>query len=106
LVETLDGGLPLTVFQVPHQQAERRGPVLQLDGHPAWLQVVHGGNLANRLCGWPVDAGRACDDLGLPGMRERMRDDRLGMRELAAAAGGELRQEFSRWMRRVPGGSR
>jgi hypothetical protein len=104
--EELDGGLPQTVLQVPHHEAERRGPVRQLGGPPAWLQVVHGSNLANRFSGWPVDVGRACDDLGLPGMRERMRDDRPGVRELAAAAGGELRQELSRWMRRVPGGSR
>jgi hypothetical protein len=107
-VERLGRGLPRTVLQVPHHEAERRGPVLQLDGPPAWLQVVHGGNLANRFRGWPADAGRACRDLDLPGLGDRMRGDRLGLRELAAAAGGQLRSDLGGWMRRgprSPGGS-
>jgi hypothetical protein len=100
-VEACDGGRPLTVFQVPHHAAERRGPMLQLAGRPAWLQVIHGGNLANRFCGWPTSAGEACDDLGLAALPGRARGE-LGAREMAAAVGGQVRHELGWWMRRVP----
>ena len=57
-VEEPGPGRPLTVFQVPHSEAAGRAPVRQLRGRPAWIQVVHGGNLANAFHGWPADARR------------------------------------------------
>ena len=41
----------LTAYQCCHQQAPGSGyPVVQIrEGHPTWMQVIHGGNLMNRL---------------------------------------------------------
>ena len=101
-VEELCGRSPQTVFQVRHDRAEQRGPVLQLKGRPNWLQVLHGGNLANRFCGWPADADAACADLGLEGLRERMQGRGLGAGKLARAVGGQVRHELARWVRQAP----
>jgi hypothetical protein len=41
----------LTTYQVCHTEAQKTGhPVVQVrEGQPTWLQVIHGGNLLNRL---------------------------------------------------------
>ncbi len=101
-VEDLDGKLPQTVFQAPHHEAARHGPLRQLAGPAAWLQVVHGGNLANRFCGWPADARRLRADLGIEGPHPWAAADPLGVRELASAVFGQVRHELGWWMRQAP----
>lgn len=40
-----------TAISINHLKMGRVGPVRQLDGPPAWLQVVHGGNVSNKVRG-------------------------------------------------------
>ena len=85
---------PGTVFQVPHSEAASRGPVRELAGRPAWVQVVHGGNLANAFTGWPATGAALLSDMGLDGLRGRKLDGRLGLPERARAVVGQVRQEL------------
>jgi hypothetical protein len=48
LVEKLAGGSFSTVFVQPHNQLYLAAPILQVWRKPMWLEVLHGGNLANR----------------------------------------------------------
>jgi Putative rhamnosyl transferase len=52
LVERCNGE-PRTVFATTSQQIDRIAPVRQLDDGPGWLQVIHGGNVRNRMEGDP-----------------------------------------------------
>lgn len=49
-----EGSWPRTVMSVSHDVAGREAPVVQLQGDPGWLQVLHGGNLLNGAGGWRV----------------------------------------------------
>jgi Putative rhamnosyl transferase len=40
-----------TAISINHLKMARVGPVRQLEGPPAWLQVVHGGNVSNKIRG-------------------------------------------------------
>jgi hypothetical protein len=40
-----------TAISINHLKMTRVGPVRQLDGAAAWLQVVHGGNVSNKVRG-------------------------------------------------------
>lgn len=50
-----------TIWGEIHVNIARLGPVTQLDGHPGWLQVVHGGNVSNRVKGKRVKLADAED---------------------------------------------
>ncbi len=50
LMEPL-GRKSCTIWAVKHVDIERIAPVLQLEGEAAWLQVVHGSNVSNRVKG-------------------------------------------------------
>ncbi len=100
-VEEQGPGRPLTVFQVPHSEAAGRAPVRQLRGRPAWIQVVHGGNLANAFHGWPADARAVQADIGLDGLRARNFDGGLGARAFIGAAAGQVRHELIGYTRGV-----
>jgi hypothetical protein len=54
-----------TVWVKPHTEAASFAPVLQVDAAPAWLQVVHGENVSNRVRGRRV-AARHLHDFGIP----------------------------------------
>lgn len=45
---------------IQHMDLGRHGPVVQVDGAGAWLQVVHGQNVSNKVRGWriPPSTGR------------------------------------------------
>lgn len=99
--ETVATGRPATVFQVPHSFAARRAPVRQLPGGPAWVQVVHGGNLANAFAGWPARGAEMIEATGLGFLRGRKLDGRFGARAAAAAVAGQLRAELGHLGRRL-----
>lgn len=40
-----------TVFVDQHHRLSSRGPIYQVRGRPMWLQIVHGGNVANDAVG-------------------------------------------------------
>ena len=73
----------------------------ELAGRPAWVQVVHGGNLANAFTGWPATGAALVSDMGLDSLRGRKLDGRLGLRERAGAMVGQVRQELSWQARRL-----
>ena len=54
LAEPLTGGRPhtfQTIYTGAHHESHRLGRVVSVSDEPGWLQVVHGGNLANRRRG-------------------------------------------------------
>jgi hypothetical protein len=104
-VEQLRGPAPLTVHQIPHSEAAFRGPLRQLAGGPAWLQVVHGRNLANAFAGWPTTGERAVADMGLEGLRSLQLDGHLPMAERARAGALQIRHELA-WYSRAFGTAR
>jgi hypothetical protein len=74
---------PVTCWKDWHNRLERHMPVMVVGGSPAWLQVVHGQNVSNRVHGVLVSPAPyrplfpgALDDVGTP-TRRRMLSDRL-----------------------------
>ena len=55
-------GGPLTAMGISHIDAAEFGPLLQVPGPGGWLQVVHGGNVSNKVRGVRV---------GLEGLAQR-----------------------------------
>ncbi|GAA1953976.1 glycosyltransferase [Microbacterium deminutum] len=51
--EPWDGAV--TAWRDWHILLHKHMPVVSIDGPPAWLQIVHGGNVSNRLRGRRVD---------------------------------------------------
>jgi hypothetical protein len=47
---------PLTVYARPHMRMDEVAPLRAVPLEPAWVQVVHGGNAANRVGDDPVPA--------------------------------------------------
>ena len=55
--ELVGADVPRTVFMDEHPVLGRHGPIRDLrTGHPMWMQVVHGGNIANEVVGFRVHA--------------------------------------------------
>lgn len=48
---------PVTAWADWHNRLERHMPVRHIQGEPAWLQVIHDGNVSNRVRGRRVDPG-------------------------------------------------
>lgn len=77
-----------TVMTVPHMAAAHRAPVEQIAGPPAWMQIVHGRNVSNRVRGWRIRpsaalrarwGGAACAGLSpLPGWKAGAENALLG----------------------------
>ena len=74
LLEDASGAIE-TVWVKPHTEAADFAPVAQVDAPPAWLQVIHGENVSNRVRGRRVPAARlhgfgltAGDGPEVPGM--------------------------------------
>lgn len=64
-----------------HNELARTRPVIELEGPPAWLQVIHGANVSNRVRGRMVSPrpylsffGDLLDDVVDPGPAELARD--------------------------------
>ncbi|HVH03085.1 MAG TPA: glycosyltransferase, partial [Amaricoccus sp.] len=61
-----------TVSDVQHMRLAEEGPVVQVAGPGGWLQVVHGGNVSNKIRGRRVPPGELAGrfppaiDLGAP----------------------------------------
>ena len=53
LIEPVDGTID-NVWKIPHTEIASHAPVVQIDDSPAWLQVVHGDNVSNRVRGTRV----------------------------------------------------
>ncbi|MEM7644922.1 MAG: glycosyltransferase [Pseudomonadota bacterium] len=61
----------VTACAIPHMDLPDHVPVTQIGGPPGWLQVVHGGNVSNKVRGRRVgpDMGAAFGGIGLDGVR-------------------------------------
>jgi hypothetical protein len=51
LIESVSNGRPRTIFLDGHHRLALHGPVHQVRAEPIWLQLVHGGNVANQIAG-------------------------------------------------------
>jgi hypothetical protein len=101
-IEEVDPAKPPTgVFQVPHQNAASVAPVRQVTGTPAWLQVVHGSNLANQVQGVPVSAARAARDLGFDPTGGNRQAAPLSLTAIATALASQIRHEAHLAYRRL-----
>jgi hypothetical protein len=56
-----------TVLFVQHPEMPKVAPVRQIEGDPAWLQVVHQSNISNRVRGRRVPAARALEGFAVAG---------------------------------------
>lgn len=48
----------MTAMGIAHMDAEASGPLLQVPGEGGWLQVVHGGNVSNKVRGQRIAPDR------------------------------------------------
>ncbi len=90
-----------TVADVQHMHLAEAGPVVQVGGPGGWLQVVHGGNVSNKVRGRRVPpaglAGRfpASIDLGAPASAAAVAAENLfvaPLREARDRAAGLVRR--------------
>jgi len=65
LLEPFDGFK--TVLFVQHPDMPKMAPVRQIEGDPAWLQVVHQSNISNRVRGRRVPAATALAGFAIAG---------------------------------------
>jgi hypothetical protein len=56
-----------TVHFVMHPDMSQLAPVRQIEGDPAWLQIVHDKNIRNRVRGWRVSAAKALEGFAITG---------------------------------------
>ena len=77
---------PVTAWSEYHNEFPRVMPTVQLNGPPAWLQVVHGANVSNRIRGRLVSPtphrarfGDLLDDAPVPDLTEVARDTLLSL---------------------------
>ncbi len=80
LVEA-DCALPQTTMTIRHNELHRHVPVVQVAGGPGWLQVVHDGNVSNRVRGVMISAPQRArfadailDEADRPGLGELLGD--------------------------------
>lgn len=65
LLEPFDGFK--TVLFVQHPEMPKMASVRQIEGDPAWLQVIHQSNISNRVRGRRVAAGSALEAFAIAG---------------------------------------
>lgn len=93
-----------TVSSIPHMRMADLGDVHQIGGAPAWMQLVHGTNVSNRVRGKRLGneaplglfAGRGGEPVADPGLRDQIVENlvlRYGrdLRDLATIAFNRLR---------------
>lgn len=85
-VERHEGGRPSTVYIDSHDQLRQHGCISQVIGRPAWLQVIHQRNLANRAKGFPAGPRHAGRDFALDLDLELMSGRTLRNQQIRAAA--------------------
>jgi hypothetical protein len=80
-----------TVSDVQHMRLAEEGPVVQVAGPGGWLQVVHGGNVSNKIRGRRVPPGELAGrfppaiDLGAPASAAAIAAENLVLAPLRGA---------------------
>jgi hypothetical protein len=93
-IEAWSRRVPFMAYYTPHFQADNHmkmaehGPVHQIGGPAAWLQVVHGHNVSNKIRGRRISAEEA---------RRALPDNLLGPLRPASAA--EIEAIARQWQR-------
>lgn len=67
-----------TVWMDEHRLLARHGRVRQVALPDAWIEVVHGGNLVNQVCGVRIAPGKVSSDAMPPYLSASLIDVRLG----------------------------
>jgi Putative rhamnosyl transferase len=106
LLEPFDGFK--TVLFVQHQEMPKMASVRQIEGDPAWLQVVHQSNISNRVRGRRVPAASALEGFAIAaeGTAQRRSESRLTLLldNLVYGAWRVARDkciEIGKWLRRA-----
>lgn len=94
------GGPVTTAYGIAHMELPRRVPIVQVDGPPGWLQVVHGGNVSNKVRGRRAGidgtarfGGRGLDGVRAPTLGQRAAEGVLTpLRDARDAGAGLLRR--------------
>lgn len=91
----------ITCRGVNHLKLAEFGPVRQIDGAPAWLQVVHGGNVSNKVRGRRVagDEARAFFPEGILGPLRPASPLALGLENLVLVPMRNLRDSLAAYLR-------
>jgi hypothetical protein len=94
-----------TVISLPHEKMAEIAPVRNIDGGPAWMQVVHDLNVSNKLRGHRLPGAQLLEgfetvNLG-PG--QGLKDSSLGIafENLTLVMGRDVRDRFARALRRL-----
>ncbi|MGY1699110.1 glycosyltransferase [Geodermatophilus sp. SYSU D00766] len=87
---------PVTCWSEWHNRLHRHMPVVVLGGRPGWVQVVHGGNVSNRVRGRRVGPSAYREDF--PGVLEEVPEPRRSewVRETVVEAPVRLIREAGR----------
>lgn len=80
---------PVTCWSAWHNRLPERMPAHVLRGRPGWLQVVHGGNVSNRVRGRRV--GPSAYRVDFPGVLDALEEPHPWERLREAVAGAPLR---------------
>lgn len=89
-----------SVYVDEHQLLSRHGKVREVRTHPAWIQNIHGGNLANRVTGVPVSHKKVLHHFSLQVPRQSRRYTPLFVAQAALAMLTARRTYLSRgWAR-------
>lgn len=68
-----------TAPSIQHMELSQHGPVFQIEGDGAWVQIVHGGNVSNKVRGWRVRP-TGLNDFFPANLKKNLRD--VGSREV------------------------
>jgi len=88
-----------TVWLDQHHRLCRYATIKQLDLQDAWIQLVHGGNIANQVRGIRVLPRSIVDGLLPPAIQNTLKDVNLGEFIIANSFGLILRYVRSAWRR-------
>ncbi len=96
-----------TVISTPHEKMARIAAVRNIDGGPAWMQVVHELNVSNKLRGRRLPVAQLLEgfekvDLG-PGQGHNDSSVGIAFENLTLVMGRNVRDRFARALRSLHG---
>ncbi len=93
-----------TVLATRHEKMGGVAPVKNIDGGPAWMQVVHDGNVSNKLRGRRLPCARLLEGFEKVDLGQEMgrKDSSLGIafENLTLVTGRDIRDRLARTVRK------